>query len=93
MPGFPPKHFTDRFLSHQVTQILTGHSRLNTYLTHIGITDDPVCSCNNSIETIDHYLFECEKEHMKREKTIKQKCLEQSLRVTPEIKELVSNRH
>jgi ribonuclease HI len=92
IPGYPPKHFTDKFLRHQITQILTGHSRLNTYLAHIGITDDPVCACNDSIETVNHFLFECNIENVNRIGTIQKTCLSQNIRFPPDRKELINNK-
>ena len=92
IPGYPPKHFTDNFLRHQVTQILTGHSRLNMYLSHIGITDDPVCKCNDSIETLNHFLFECSIENDNRIGTIQKTCLSQNIRFPPDRKELINNK-
>ena len=37
---------------HQLIQILSGHSRLRTFLHRIGVTEDDLCSCNLGPETI-----------------------------------------
>ena len=44
---------------HQLIQILSGHSRLCTFLHRIGVTEDDLCSCNLGPETIEHFLFGC----------------------------------
>ena len=48
-----------KYTPHQLIQILSGHSRLRTFLHRIGVTEDDLCSCNLSPETIEHYLFDC----------------------------------
>ena len=44
-----------------ILQLRTGHIGLNKFLHRIKCADTPLClSCNNnSIETINHFLFKC----------------------------------
>lgn len=42
-----------------IYRLRVQHCRLNSYLFKIGIVDSPLCSCNNGIETVFHFLFEC----------------------------------
>ena len=42
---------------HQLIQILSGHSRLRTFLHRIGVTEDDLCSCNLGPETIEPLPF------------------------------------
>ena len=43
-----------------ITQIYTGHSRLQYHLHNMGITQDPTCEqCLEDEETVEHYLCEC----------------------------------
>ena len=43
----------------QVFQLLTGHSRLNTFLFKTGQISSPRCSCAEEDETSEHFLFRC----------------------------------
>jgi hypothetical protein len=47
------------FLYHEITQLLTGHSRLNHYLFKINCRSNPNCDCGDPDETTRHYLFKC----------------------------------
>lgn len=84
MPGLPPKHYSKIRYNHKMTQILTGHSRLNMYLSDIGIKDvDPACECGDSIETLDHYLFHCVIEKDNRINTIEKASMINNLPFPP----------
>jgi hypothetical protein len=45
-------------LPHQVIQILSGHSRLRTFLYRIGAAEDDLCACG-SAETTEHFIYHC----------------------------------
>ena len=40
-------------------QLLTGHSRLNTFLARISAVPSSLCSCEIEDESIEHFLFRC----------------------------------
>ena len=63
--------FSFKSFSHKITQVLTGHCKLNFFLNSIGKTLDPTCSCRKGIETVNHYLLKCENEEINRSDTIK----------------------
>ena len=54
-------------LSGQLTMFLTGHGKLNTYFHLFKINDDPSCSCNKDIQTVNHLIWECELLNDKRQ--------------------------
>ena len=56
IPDGMPKYLQSKSLSYKVTQVLTGHCRLNFFLSSIGKTLDLSCSCRKDIETVNHYL-------------------------------------
>ena len=45
--------------SHETTQIITGHCRLNFFLQTRGLTKSSICKCGDDIETIHHFIFDC----------------------------------
>ena len=45
--------------SYQIIQVLTGHGRFNDYLFKFNIVNSPNCLCQNSVETVEHFLFFC----------------------------------
>jgi len=47
------------YISHQTTQLLTGHCQLNYYFFKIKKITSPLCDCGHENETIEHYLFSC----------------------------------
>lgn len=49
----------DRNIPYQVTQILTGHSKLNEYQHKIHKAPSAYCNCLTGIESVDHFLFHC----------------------------------
>ena len=75
IPGSIPKHLLSKSFSHKITQVLTGHCKLNFFLNSIGKTLDPSCSCRKGIETVNHYLWNCENEEINRSVTIKKPVL------------------
>ena len=92
MPGNPPKHYNQRHYDHKMTQILTGHSRLNMYLHSIGIEDiSPRCECDEDIETSEHYLFSCPLHDEYRHKTIEKRAMEHTLAFPPPNQTLITH--
>ena len=65
-----PKFYEQSNSDHKLTQILTGHCKLNLYLQTIQRAPSSVCSCNTGIQSIDHYLFHCPNEHYNRQQTM-----------------------
>ena len=60
--------------SYQLIQILTGHSRLNTFLHRIKVVKSDQCSCGLESESTEHYLLGCPIFSTKRAQ-FKNKCL------------------
>ena len=50
-----------RRLSFYVTQILTGHSFFNQHQYRFKFATTPSCACGHYIESVEHFLFECNK--------------------------------
>lgn len=43
----------------RMTEVLTGHCKLNKHLHTIGLSDGPLCHTCDGIETAEHFLFQC----------------------------------
>jgi ribonuclease HI len=54
-------------LSHELTQLLTGHNKLRAYLHRISAVDSPLCECQAADETTEHFLFHCPFHETQRE--------------------------
>jgi len=69
------------------TTLLTGHGKLRSYLYRFGLTDNPMCPCEEEEEkeeeeeeeeaeeeeeTTDHLIFQCKKLRDQRNEMIKQ---------------------
>ena len=91
IPDGMPKYLQSKSLSYKVTQVLTGHCRLNFFLNSIGKTLDPSLSCKKDIETVNHYLWHCSKEELNRSSTLKKACFSQGILYPPENKLLFEN--
>jgi hypothetical protein len=53
--------------------MVTGHGKLKSYLHRFGLTDNPMCPCEEEEEqTTDHLIFRCNKLHNQRIEIIKQ---------------------
>ena len=50
-----------RYIHHELTQVLTGHCKLNHHLHKIKKTASPMCECGQGTETVEHFLFHCAK--------------------------------
>ena len=46
--------------SYQVMQVLTFHGKFRNYLFKFKASDSPLCQCNQTPETVDHFLFDCD---------------------------------
>ena len=93
LPKLPiPSHLNKREHNHKLTQILTGHSRLNMYLNYIGVTADPVCKCGEYLETTEHYLFYCKLESINRTNTIVKACFKLGISFPPARHILLENK-
>jgi ribonuclease HI len=53
-------------LSRQLVQVLSGHSKLRSFLHRIGIEPEGTCSCQADTETTQHFLFDCQLYHSLR---------------------------
>lgn len=40
---------------------LTGHGKLKSYMHRFKIIDNPLCTCGDGNQTVDHLMFECKK--------------------------------
>jgi uncharacterized protein YeeX (DUF496 family) len=53
--------------------MITGHGKLRSYLHRFGLTDNPICSCEEEEEqTTDHLIFQCKKLSKQRNEIKKQ---------------------
>ena len=77
--------------SHKLTQVLTGHCKLNFFLNSIGKTLDPSCPCGKGIETVHHYLWVCQLEELNRTNTIRRACFSQGIPYPPKNNLLLQN--
>lgn len=72
-PPQPQRHLKalGHLLKHEVaaiTQLRSGHAPLNAHLSRFKQLLDPVCDCQEGIETTDHFLFICQNHDQPREK-------------------------
>jgi hypothetical protein len=53
---------------------VTGHGKLRSYLHRFGITDNPMCPCEEEEEeqTSNHLIFQCKRLNNQRNAMIKQ---------------------
>ena len=91
IPNLTPSHLKNRF-GYKMTQTITGHSRLNFYLSSIGKSVNPVCACEKFIETVSHYLFRCEIESENRADTLIKSCFQEGIQFPPKPELLISNK-
>jgi hypothetical protein len=57
--------------------MVTGHGKLRSYLHRFGLTDNPICPCEEKEEEVedqtpDHLIFQCKKLRNQRNELIKQ---------------------
>ena len=55
----PPSTLSNLNPSMHLTQILTGHCFLNSFLAKIGKSETSMCHCQGDVETVEHFLFSC----------------------------------
>jgi len=75
---------------HEIVQLVTGINRLNYYLQRFGIVDSAICSCDNDIENIPHFLFYCEN-YKDIRLDLKRTCLSLNLKWPPNAYEIVEH--
>ena len=56
------------YIHHQVTQVLTDHSKLNSHMHKINKISSPMCNCNEGEETVEHFIYRCQKHTLLRNK-------------------------
>lgn len=49
------------WLTHHITQILTGHGDFNEKLASFRLVPSPVCPCGESNESAEHIFFTCQR--------------------------------
>lgn len=54
-------------MSPNLTTLLTGHGRINSYLHRFRIKDSPMCVCEGGEQSVDHIIYVCEKLKTQRE--------------------------
>ena len=88
---FPNMSYVDpKFTScHEMTQLITGHSRLNYDLQRHGLKESSLCSCGN-VESVEHFLFWCPRYTKLRRPMIK-RCNILMIAWPPSLNELVEN--
>ena len=59
--------FPNKKLYRQIAQLRIGYVKLNDYMYKVGVSDTRICSCGE-IETIEHYLLNCENYFNERER-------------------------
>jgi ribonuclease HI len=57
-------------LTPNFTGMITAHGKTRSYLHRFKIIDSPKCPCSNGNQTVDHLLYDCNKENNEREKLI-----------------------
>jgi hypothetical protein len=70
------------YISHQITQFLTGHCQLNRHFFKIKKIQSPVCDCGTEDESIEHFLFTCCLFAAQR-KSFKEACLKKTKEYSP----------
>ena len=56
----------------ELTTMLTGHGKINSYLHRFGLKDNPMCPCEEEEQTVDHLIFKCKKLSNQRNEMIRQ---------------------
>ena len=41
----------------ELTTVLTGHGKISSYLHRFGLTDNPMCPCEEEEQTVDHLIL------------------------------------
>jgi len=53
--------WTRKFINGITSTMVTGHGKLRSYLHRFGITDNPMCPCEEEEQTADHLIFQRKK--------------------------------
>ena len=64
LPGKHTRQLYDRLSWKEASvlaQLRTGMARLNGYLCRINVAESDQCACGQARETVDHFLFRCQK--------------------------------
>jgi hypothetical protein len=40
---------------------MSGHGNIRSYLNRLKIIDNPKCPCKQTIQTVEHLIYQCEK--------------------------------
>ncbi|KAJ4437655.1 hypothetical protein ANN_17800 [Periplaneta americana] len=48
------------------TAIISGHGKTKAYLHRFHITEDPRCTCNNTRQSVNHLIYECQDTRQQR---------------------------
>jgi hypothetical protein len=48
-------------LNPNLTTIMSGHGNIRSYLHQLKIIDSSKCACKQTIQTVDHLIFQCER--------------------------------
>ena len=58
-----------------MTIILTGHGKINSYFYRFKIKESPMCICGKSSQTVEHIIYECEELQEERNALIRKTTL------------------
>ncbi len=64
------KDFPSRKKYIVINNLRSGFAKLNDYCHKLNITDNPLCACGQSRETVEHYMLECELYQEARERLV-----------------------
>ena len=57
-------------LTPNITEMITAHRKIRSYLHRFKIIESPECTCFNGNQTVEHILYDCSKLTNEREKLI-----------------------
>ena len=78
------------YISHQITQLLTGHCQLNQHFLKIKKIQSPLCDCYVEEESIEHFLFSCCRFESQR-KVLKEACEKKEKKYPPSLAAVVKS--
>ena len=55
----------------ELTDLLTGHGNIKSYLYRFGLKDNRMCPCEEEEQTVDHLIFKCKKLRNQRNEIIR----------------------
>jgi ribonuclease HI len=80
------------YIHQEITQVLTGHCRLNHHLHLIKTISSPQCECGHGDETVEHFLFHCARYASQRSHLI-QACSSSKKTFPPSLEDIPKFRH